>query len=70
MNPKSKLNLLQNSVYKCINHYFNMDVSDVPIVYVNEIDFYKYLKTNSDFPPIFFEKIKDIKQFYQFAVET
>lgn len=68
MNSNDKLISIQNSVYRCINHFLNIATSDVPIEYVTDLEFFRYLKTNSHLSPQYFE-IEDINLFYRTSCE-
>jgi len=68
MRSDDRLNKAQNLVYGCINRFLGIDVSDVPIEYVNDINFFRYLKDNSHLSPSYFE-IEDVNLFYRMSCE-
>ncbi|HUX99977.1 MAG TPA: hypothetical protein VMV49_10525 [Candidatus Deferrimicrobium sp.] len=68
MNSNSKLNEIKNSIYKCTNQFLKIEVSDVPIEYVNDLEFFRYLKSNSHLSPEYFE-IEDVNLFYRMSCE-
>ncbi len=59
----------KNRVLTCIREHLNLDVSDTPILYVNNYEFYKCIKDNYKLSSESYQDIEFTKERYKFLCE-
>jgi len=69
LNSNSILREELQKVYNCIKNYLQIDVSDVPIVYMNSYDYYRCIKTNVTSALQFHKKPEFLNELYMFYCE-
>lgn len=60
----------KKKVINCIREQLNLDVSDVPVLYVNNFKFYKCIKKNYKLSSESYQDIESIKERYKFLCEV
>lgn len=58
-----------DTVYRCINSILDLNVTDVPIKYVDPFHFYKKIKSNYPLPKPLYEDVGFVKEHYQLICE-
>ena len=56
----------KKEVINCIKKYLSLDVSDVPVLYVNNFKFYKCIKQNYKLSSESYQDVESIKERYKF----
>lgn len=61
---------LKEKVFICIENHLDINVREVPILYVNNFDFYKCIKSNYKFNPEDYVNVEIIKSQYKILCEV
>ncbi len=69
MASNNLLNRGTTKVYNCIENYVNINVQDVPISYVDNLEFYRCIKDNFPLDPIRYNNIEKVKDLYRLYCE-
>ena len=70
MTSNSSYNQYKEKIINCIQRHLGLNVRDVPVLYVDLVDFYKCIKSNYQLSSEFYDDIEGVKDRYKFLCEV